>query len=230
MKKVFLIVLVGIMVLSLAACGGGGRADEAYVGNWVSVAGTALGYTLTGDDISGFALALEDGGKGAITIEGEETNIKWTNDDTNLTVTLQGEELVGVIGEDTLVFTNLLNTGMDLTFAKEGTDAAKPENALPDNEKAVIGTWVSNKVTDVLEEDASGAVAPDAMKLTFKSDHTADIEFNGKTYSNQKWSMLDTFGFLDDGGELDLTWDTEGEELKVTYNGEEYWIFTCAKQ
>ena len=36
MKKFITIILAGIMVLSLAACGGGGRADEAYVGENIS--------------------------------------------------------------------------------------------------------------------------------------------------------------------------------------------------
>ena len=228
MKKLLSIILAGIMLLSLVACGGG-RADEAYVGNWISVSGTAMGFTMTGEDIEGFGLVLESGGKGTMRIEGDEAGIKWTNDDTNLTVTVQGEELVGTIGTDTLTFVNLLNTGMDLTFAKEGTDAAKPENFLPENEKKIIGSWSSYKVTDVLGDDVSGEIAADALKLTFKGDKTVDIEFNGESIVGEKWSMLDTWGSLDES-DYDFSWDNAGEELEVTYNGDEYWIFTCKKQ
>ena len=227
MKKIFSIVLGGIMVLSLAACGGG-RADDVYVGKWISVSGTAMGITLTGESVEGFGLELKAGGKGSMTIEGEETNVKWTNDDVNLTVKVQGEELIGKIGTDTLTFENLLNTGMDLTFAKEGTDAAKLENVLPENEKALLGTWTSYAVTDVLGDDASGEVAADALTMTFNADHTCDIEFQGESITGQTWSMLDAWGFLEDS-EYDFSWDVEGEELKVTYNGEEYWVFSCTK-
>ena len=229
MKKILATILCGVMVLALAACGGGGgRADDAYVGNWISVSGEALGYTLTGEDIEGFGIELKAGGKGTMTIEGDSTSIKWTNDDTNLTVTLQGEKLVGTIGKDTLKFVNLLDTGMDLTFAKEGTDAAKPENFLPENEKKMLGAWSSYKVTDVLGDDVSGEVAADALKLEFKADHTVDIEFNGEKIEAQKWSMLDTWGSLDES-DYDISWDIVGDELEVTYDDEEYWIFTCAK-
>lgn len=43
----------------LAACGGNGRADEKYCGKWISVAGEALGMTLSGEDIEGSVLSLK---------------------------------------------------------------------------------------------------------------------------------------------------------------------------
>ena len=46
MKKFIAFILAGIMGLSLVSCGGG-RADDKYVGEWISVAWTALGMTLT---------------------------------------------------------------------------------------------------------------------------------------------------------------------------------------
>ena len=228
MKKIVSLFLTITMVLSLVACGGGGRADDAYVGKWISVAGTAMGFTLTGEDIEGFDLDLEAGGKGTMSVDGEAAKIKWTNDDTTLTLSVSGEEFVGNIGKDTLVFVNLMNLGMDLTFAKEGTDAAKPENFLPENEKKLLGSWTSYKVTDVLGDDVSGEVAADALKMTFNSDHTVDIEFGGEAISAQKWSMLDDWGSLDDS-DYDFSWSVVGEEIEVTYNGDDYWIFTCAK-
>jgi len=228
MKKLLSIILAVVMLLSLVACGGGGRADDAYVGKWISVAGTAMGITLTGEDIEGFSLDLEAGGKGTMSIDGDAAKIKWTNDDTTLTLSVSGEDFVGSVDNDTLVFVNLMNLGMDLTFAKEGTDAANPENFLPETEKKMIGTWTSYQVTDVLGDDASGEVAPDALKMTFKGDKTVDIEFNGESITGQKWSMLDTWGSLDDS-EHDFSWDLLGEEIEVTYNGAEYWVFTCKK-
>lgn len=227
MKKFIAFILAGIMGLSVVSCGGG-RADDKYVGEWISVAGTALGMTLTGDDISGFAFDLKAGGKGTMTVEGEKAKLKWTNDDAAITIKVQGEELVATIKEDTFVLENIFDTGMDVTFAKKGSEAANPENFLAENEKNMIGTWASNKVTNVLGDDVSGAVAPDALKMTFKGDHTVDIEFRGEKLETQTWSMLDSWGSLSDS-EYDFTWDLEGEELKVTYNGEEYWIFTCSK-
>lgn len=228
MKKIISIILAGIMMLSLAACGEDGRSDDAYVGKWQSVSGTAMGYTLTGEDISGFSFDFESDGKGIMTVDGDKTKIKWTNDDKNLTVKIDDEKLVGEIGDNTLKFKNLLDTGMDITFAKEGTDAANPENYFPENEKKMLGSWSSYKVTDVLGDDASGEVAADALKMTFKGDHTVDIEFRGEKIEAQKWSMLDDWGTLDDS-EYDFSWQIVDEEIEVTYNEEEYWIFTCAK-
>lgn len=226
MKKLLSSILVGVMLLSLVACGGKG--NDKYAGKWISVAGTAMGVTLTGEDIAGFELDLKSGGKGTMTVDGDSTNIKWENDDSSLTVKVEGEELVATIDEDTLVFEDFLGLGMDLTFAKEGSDAANPENFLSENEKKMVGTWSSYKVTDVLDDDASGEVAPDALKMTFKEDHTVDIEFRGESIEGQQWTLFDTFGTITEEGEA-FSWEIEGEEIKVTYNGEEYWIFACKK-
>lgn len=229
MKKIISIIIAVCLMFALTACGGGGNADDKYVGNWISVAGETMGYVLTGEDISGFALNLESGGKGTIDIEGESEKLKWSNDDTTLTVTVEGEEMVATVGEDTLVFDDMLGLGMKVTFAKEGTEAANPENYIPETDKAMLGTWKSYKVTDVLGDDASAEIDPDALTMTFKGDYTVDIEYNGETITGEVWSMLDTWGSLDDS-EYDFSWDIVEDEIHVTYsNDEDYFIFICSK-
>ena len=122
--------MIGVLcvVFMLSACGGSGRTDAEYEGKYISVSGEAIGMTLTGEDISGFGLELKSGGKGTMTVNGESDTIKWTNDDKNITVKISGTDIVGAIGQDTITFDNMLNMGMKLTFAKEGSEAAKLEN------------------------------------------------------------------------------------------------------
>lgn len=228
MKKIIALLIGTVMILSLVACGGG-RADAQYVGKYVSVAGTALGLTMTGEDISGFGLELKEGGKASITIDGETDSIKWTNDDTNITLKVSGQEVVGEIGKDTIKFVNMLDMGLDLTMAKEGTDAADPVHYLPENDKLMVGTWKSYSVSDVLGDDASGAVSPEALVMTFTADHKADISYLGKSLGTHKWSILGTFGSFDDS-DLEITWDIAGNEIEATYSGgEESFIFKCKK-
>ena len=141
MKKIYnYLLLIGLMctALFLSGCGSSSNADSEYQGKYVSVSGEAMGITLTGDDISGFSLELKSGGKGTMTIYEDSESITWENDDKNLKITLSGTDIEGTIGEDTITFENMLDMGMDLTFAKEGTEAAKPENNLPEQDKNMI--------------------------------------------------------------------------------------------
>lgn len=110
-KSMLISLLTGILCISLiAGCGGGGRADSKYEGKYVSVVGEAYGMALTGEDIAGFSLELMSGGKAKMTIDGDTESAKWTNDDTNITLTISGTDVVGEIGTDTIKFVNLLDT------------------------------------------------------------------------------------------------------------------------
>lgn len=171
MKKFLSVFITMILCLSITACSGSsGKVDEALVGKYVCVTGTMLGVTMSGDDVSDFSLDLQSDGKATMEISGESHNLKWSSDDSTLTLKIDGEKITGELGEDTVTFKDFLKeqlgTSMDLTFAKEGTDAAKPENYLPEEEKALIGDWVSVSVTDVLGNDASEEVDPTALAAT----------------------------------------------------------------
>ena len=51
MKKVFSLMMVMLLAVSVTACGGSsGRADEALTGKYIGVTGTALGITLSGEE------------------------------------------------------------------------------------------------------------------------------------------------------------------------------------
>lgn len=231
MKRKSLIVgiLIGIMCFSLlVGCGGGGRADTKYVGKYISVAGEALGVAMTGENIAGFGLELQEGGKATITIDGETENIKWTNDDTNITLKISGKDVVGEIGTDTIKFVNLLDMGMDLTFAKEGTDAADPVHYLPENDKLMVGKWKSYKVADVLGDDMSNVVSPEYLDIEFTADHKALMTVDGQAVEPMTWSLLGKFGSFEE--EEDFTFEIVGEEIEFTIIADDnYFVFTCKK-
>lgn len=136
----FLIAMV--LCLSVTACGGSsGRADDTLAGKYIAITGTTMEMPHSGNDMSGFTLELKSGRKEIMEVNGESSEGKWINDDT--TVIIDKTDTVGTIGKDTLVFGGILKelvgTSIDLKFAKEGTDAAKPENFLPEEERALLG-------------------------------------------------------------------------------------------
>ncbi|MBM6809203.1 hypothetical protein [Faecalicoccus pleomorphus] len=231
MKKIYnYLFLIGLMctALFLSGCGSSSNADSEYEGKYVSVSGESMGITLTGDDISGFSLELKSGGKGTMTIYEDSESITWENDDKNLKITLSGTDIEGTIGEDTITFENMLDMGMDLTFAKEGTEAAKPENNLPEQDKNMIGVWQSTSVTDVLGDPIEG-MSGDELKMEFAADHTVNITFKGEDLGSHKWSLLGDWGSLDD--DLSISWDIYEDGIEVDYStDQDYYIFYCTKQ
>ncbi len=236
MKKFLSIIVVCIFAFSLSSCGGGGssggqaESESPYAGKYIAVAGEALGVTLTGDEVDGFSLNLESNGKGTMTVNDDSGKCTWTADDTTLTIKVEGEEIVGTLGQDTITFDDMLNMGMKLIFAKEGTDAANPENYLPEKEKNMLGVWKSNKVTDVLKHDASEEIDPAAITIEFFSDHTAKATLGEKDLGQGTWSFIGDSGYFD-GDYVLQRWSNEGENIELTYSDDDdYWIFTCTKQ
>lgn len=230
-KRLSLFMAAALVLSMLAGCGGSGvRADEEYQGKYVAVTGEMLGYALSGDEMAGFDLELLEKGKVNVTIDGEGYNAKWSNDDTNIILDVDGVEMKGEIGTDTIKFADMLGMGVDITFAKEGTDAANPENYLPEEEKKCLGVWKSYQVTDSLGDDASGEVAADALELEFKGDKSAVFTYKGNEIGTFPWSMWSGFGSFEDE-KVSSTWEFVDDEIEFTYTeNDDYYIFTCAKQ
>lgn len=234
MKKMISVFIAMVLCLSLAACSGSStKVDEELIGKYVCVAGTMMGVTVSGDDVTDFELDLQDKGKGSMIIYGKSYKIKWSNDDDTVTLKIDGVDAVGKRGEDSITFEEFLadklGVSMDLVFAKEGSDAAKPENYLPEEEKALLGDWSSVSVKDIMGDDASGDVDPNSLTATFNDDHTATISFMGEDIGSFEWSVLsESIIFTGDfDGDLVMSGDYKDGVLLLNYSaGDDYFIFT----
>ena len=123
MKKTLSLFIAIVCVVSLCACGGsGGRSDDALVGQYTAVKAEAMGIALTGDDVSGFTITLEKGGKAVFEVEGTKGKGTWTNDDETVTLKVEGTEMTGKYSDGTIEFEGFLEdmvgVSMDITFEK----------------------------------------------------------------------------------------------------------------
>ena len=226
-RRVLGLLLACLLVFSLSACGGA-RADEALVGHYIPVVGEMWGVSLTGDDLDGFAFDLQSGGKGTVTVDGDASSIRWQNDDAKITVTVGKETVEGTLGTDTFKVEDMLGMGIDLTFAKEGTDAAKPDRYLPEEYQFMIGSWQSTDVTDVLGDPVDED--PYALFMTFSADRTVEVMFEGKSLGLYPWSMVGDWGSLDGDDVPDISWNILDDGLEVNYMiDDEYYVFSCPK-
>ena len=129
-RKLAILTMAVLMVATVfAACGSAGDSGEAvaepYEGKYIPVAATAMGVTLGAEEFEGWSLEIGAGGKGSMTAEGETAKLTYTVEGDTMTMTVEDEEMVATIGEDTLVVEDLMETGMGITFAKEGSAAAE---------------------------------------------------------------------------------------------------------
>ena len=117
-KLLSLVLLISVLSMMLAACGG---EPDPLCGTWKASSLTAEGQTLNASEIfDEFVLVLEDGGSGTLTIDGETGDITWTNEEGTLTIIDDaGTEAVATAnGEEELVFTNFGGVGADLYMAR----------------------------------------------------------------------------------------------------------------
>lgn len=234
MKKIFGLILIMSILLSVSACGG--SRDSKLAGKYIAVSAKAMGMTLNGDDVKGFSFDLKSNGKAIMDIEGSSTEGKWVSDEKTVTITIEGTDMVGKLGEDTLIFESILEEivgeSMDVTFAKEGSEAAKPENNLTEEEKALVGEWTGVSVADVSDADVSGEVSPDSMKATLTGDHKATITYKGEVIATPDWhyysEMINFEGDVKDKASLYGEYK-EGKFI-IIYSQDNYYKFTMGSR
>lgn len=228
-KNILSIILALVLAFSLSACGGSDvRADDKLAGRYIPVVGEMLGVALTGEELAGFAFDLESGGKGTMTADGAESNIKWRNDDSTLTISVEKTDIVGTLGTDSFKIVDMLGMGMDITFAREGSEAARPENYLPEEDKFMLGNWQSTAVYDIGGDPAD--IDPYSLFMSFSADKKVNVMFQGKDLGDHTWSLLGDWGSLDDEGAPEISWDIMDDGIEVSYviDGE-YYTFDCPK-
>lgn len=242
MKKIRLLVIVTfiISVLSMTGCGGGsGKTGEKspYEGKWVAVSGQMMGVSVSMDEAFGgaFEFEVENGGKISFTVGDDTGTGKWSVEEDQFTLTIEGEEMVGTIGEDTISFDDMLGMGIKVIFAKDGTDAMNPDLYLTEEESVVLGEWVSESVEELLGDGPQTTMEGveninDALRLNFKSDRTVTVVYKGQEIGAFPWSVALGYCTIDsDNPSLMVTINDDGT-LEIDYSDDEdYYTFHCVK-
>ena len=135
MKKNVNVILAAILsvvlLLSMTACGGSVNPNDPNQGLWKAVSGEMLGISMEVSEFfgEGFTLELKDKGKCVIFVDGDKASGTWTLEKGVFTVKGGGIDCAGRLENGILTLDNVLGTGLNLVFEKEGGSSvgtAKP--------------------------------------------------------------------------------------------------------
>ena len=148
MKKLIAILLAVAMLLSLAACGGE-TVEDPNAGKYLGTTAKALGMTMEMSDIyTGETWAeLKSGGKCSMMLDGQAISGKWALEGEQITITIQGTTSIGTLANGVLVV-DLMDMGVEMTFVKEGMEAAAPKASYHD-----AGYYDLIRIDGATEED-----------------------------------------------------------------------------
>lgn len=238
------LVLFVTVMFSVTACGGGGGSSaekSPYEGKWKAMSVQMLGMSMTVEDAfdGAFEFEVKGGGKVTFTVGEEKGDGKWKVEDSKFTLTMEGQDMEGTIGENTITFEDMLGMGAKVIFAKEGTQAADPKLYLTEEEKTVVGEWMSESVKEVLGDPQTTMEGVeninDAFRMNVNADKTVDVVYKGQKLDTYTWSIFGTFFSIDkdESDKVNITGDiNEDGSMEVTYdnqNDDDYYMFHCVK-
>ena len=128
MKKSVRIIALALAVLlvcaALTACSAAAKTE----GKYISVAFTINGEMYSGSNAEGLILELMSHGKGTYTVADTSYDIEWSLEGGTITVSNEQGEMTGTVDGDTVTLQNIGDSGIDIIFAREGSEAADPAN------------------------------------------------------------------------------------------------------
>lgn len=245
MKRKMNVPLAASLVISLFSLGGCSAKDggteqnqNPYTGKWIAVSAEMMGISVSVEDMfeDGFSFDIENGNQIVFNADGTKGQGTYKVQDDEISIALEGEEIEGTIGDDTITFDGLMGEeGIKVIFAKEGTEAANPALYLSDEEKAFIGNWMSDGVEELLEDEMSTTMdgvddIHDALRLEFNANKEVTVVYKKEELGTYAWyAFSDTAGIECETPSI-LVGVNEDGTLNVDYSDDEnYYTFHMVK-
>lgn len=222
MKKILALLLTFAMVLSLAACGE--KEEDPNAGRYSAVSGTALGMTMSIEEIyeGETWIELKTGGKGTIALDGDEFPIKWSLEDVDFTITIDGVDSAGTLA-DGIITIDLMDMGLEMVFVSE--NGAGPEMLDGPGSQGITyedaGYW---ELVRIDSEDPDSVITQEDLALVKSIGITMYLELlpdgTGTIFIDDEMALQwhdGSLTFTEDG--LTASYTVEEGELKLDMVG-----------
>ena len=223
-KKLFIIAGAIALILILVLALGGGKSEapaDPNLGIYRLYSGSSMGIEVAVGDMfeNGFTIELKEKGKCTISVDGETARGSWELDeDGEIELEGGGVDLEGILDNGSMILRDVMGSGVDMTFRKEGEEPAAPGDT-QGAEGAGSYAEAAPVAEDVPAED-TGAEA-DAGKPHPHAGYYSLVSYtaNGITVDQETLSYLETEHYLKlnaDGtgemmvlgvGPIQLTWE-----------------------
>ena len=182
------------------------------------------------DVISRRHAILNISSSGKITIVDQSRNGTYVNG-----IRISQNVPVPVTRKDIISFDNMLEMGVKVIFAKDGTDAMDPSLYLTEEESAVIGKWAAESVEELLGDGPQTSMEGvdninDALRLDFKSDRNVTVIYKGEEIGTFPWSVALGYCSIESENPSLIVMINDDGTLKVDYSDDDdYYTFHCVK-
>ena len=232
MKKFLSVVLMAVLLLGMVACGGGSKAStDPNAGLYTATTAEMMGIEIDADDAfdGGFTIELKDKGKCALNVAGKKANGKWTLDGTAFHVSGGGLKCDGTLSNGVIKLENVLDSGMALTFVREGGAPSggdsSDETAAAAEAPKTAGTAPMARTANTLEEALGGSVQGGETPDEGSTDGGAPMVFDPVTFDGDwyGWATFNYYGGITQEFAQKDVWG----KFRTSSNGVDYFeVFT----
>ena len=210
-SKAIIFIIIGVVVIGVIIAaflmlrnngGGSDKSDDPNLGVWKATTGEMFGISVDLDDVyeNGFTIELKAKGKCSLNIDGKKANGSWTLEGSAFTVKGGGLDCEGKLENGKLILEDVLGSGLNLVFEKEGGYAGASQN----NSDSGADTSGTEKLSDELAWWDGGWYG-----------YWEAISVRGEDYEIYEDELCDCYAIIDiaaDGSGVVYLWD-DVEEL-----------------
>ncbi len=207
-----LVVIAALCYLFMGKLGGAPAADSADLGLYTAQKAELMGMSVDVGTMweNGFSIELMKNGKCRVNVDGDKGNAKWSKEE-NGAFHLKGSGLdcSGTLRDGVLVLDNVMDSGVILTFTKDGVmlppaekdkdenkDAGKDQDGTPPADDSMLGTYYAVKGEAMGIEVTVDDIWENGVSIELLEGGKCNFNFNGKVTKS--------------------SWTLEGEEFRLT--------------
>lgn len=186
-----LVVIAALAYIFMRQASGKGSEDPSDLGVYTAVRAERSGLSVDLSKIweQGFCIELKAKGKCRVSVDGDEANARWSKDaDGSFHIEGSGIDCSGTLKDGVLLLRDVMDTGVDLTFTREGVTLPVESEPEPDPEDPILGVYYAQKGEAMGIEVTISDVWENGLSIELFGDGSCRFDFNGRII-DAKWEL-----------------------------------------